>query len=102
MKLRIAAQLAAGYATPIAALVLIIATVYFGFAHMTALKGDMLAKTTFRSKARDVSLQVTSSRYATRGYTLTMKRKELARQIDGIAKARTDLAWLAAHPKVVP
>ncbi len=102
MRLRIAAQLAAGYALPVAALALIVGTVYFGFAHVTTLKADMLAKTTFRSKARDISLQVTSSRYATRGYTLTMKRKELARQIDGIAKARTDLAWLAAHPKLVP
>ncbi|HTD36073.1 MAG TPA: methyl-accepting chemotaxis protein [Candidatus Limnocylindrales bacterium] len=102
MKLRIAGQLASGYAVTILALALVVSGACFAFAHMTSLKGDMLAKTVFRSKARDILLQITASRYATRGYTLTLKKSNLKQQHTAIEKARTDLAFLTGHVNLVP
>ena len=102
MKFRIAAQLAAGYSVPIVALAVIVGAVYFGFSHMTALKGDMLAKTAYRAKARDILLQITTSRYASRGYSLTLKNSNIAQQHDAVQKARADLAVLAAQTALVP
>jgi methyl-accepting chemotaxis protein len=102
MKFRIAAQLGAGFAVPIVALALIVGAVDLGFSDMTTLKGDMLQKTAFRSKARDIMLQMTASRYATRGYTLTLKKSNLEQQHATVEKAQADLTFLKENAKLVP
>lgn len=102
MKLRIAGQLALGFAVPIVALMLVIGGVYIGFTHMQSLKTAMLEKASYRAHARDIILQVLSSRYSTRTFTLTLKETGIAQQDAAMSAAREDLAFLQQHVALVP
>ncbi len=102
MKLRIGAQLAAGYAVPIVTLALIVGAVVVGFAHVRALNRTVIDTSMFRSKARDIMLQTLAGRYATRTYTLTTKRSALATQKKAMQAAQADVGYLVAHAANVP
>jgi methyl-accepting chemotaxis protein len=102
MKLRLAGQLAVGFAVPIVALMLVIVGVYIGFTHMQSLKTAMLEKASYRAHARDIQLQVLSSRYSTRTYTLTLQQAGITQQEAATSAAREDLAFLQQHVALVP
>ena len=67
LRLRLGGQLAVAFAVPVAELVLLVGATFVSYGHLASLKADMLAKTSLRAKARDISLQMLSARYATRG-----------------------------------
>lgn len=102
MKFRLGAQLAVCCGVPIVALVLVVVTVSFGFARLSDEKQAVFLKATFRSKVRDISLQVTSSRYATRGYALTRKPANIEAQHKAAEAASADTKWLLDHQSVLP
>jgi len=101
MRLRLGAQLAAGFAVPVAALVLLVVAVTLGFVRLVGAKEHLEATAAFRSHARDVRLRVDESRYATRGYTLSGKRSNLKDQLAAQAAADEDISWLTAHRDLV-
>jgi methyl-accepting chemotaxis protein len=102
MKLRIGVQIAVGFAIPALGLVIVIAAVMASFAQLHAAQNDVLVKTNMRAKSHDVMLQITASRYATRGYTLTQKKSNIKAQRAAIALADDDFEYLRAHENVVP
>jgi methyl-accepting chemotaxis protein len=102
MKLRIGTQLAAGFAVPILALALVVGAVSFGFSYLHDAKQGVMARSSFRAKTRDVYLQLTASRYASRGYALTKKRSNIDAQEKAQAAAADDLTYLVAHGALLP
>ena len=102
MKLRISGQLGVAFAVPIVALAIVTALIFGAFAHLHALKSRILETTTLRAKARDISLQMLQSRYATRSFTLTLKDSAMADQADASAAAGDDLSYLNGNVRLVP
>ena len=102
MKFRLGVQLAVCCAVPILALALVLVAVSFGFARLSDEKQAVMLKATFRSKVRDISLQVTSSRYAVRGYALTGKPSNIDAQRKATEAGKADGTWLVDHQAVLP
>jgi methyl-accepting chemotaxis protein len=94
VKLRIGGQIAAGFAVPLAALIVVAAVMFVGFAQLNAAKADLVAKTTLRAKARDIAQQMAASRYAVRTFVLT-------KSPDAINTARTSLDAATADTEAV-
>ena len=65
MKLRLAAQLGAGFAVPIIALALVLAAVSLVFAHIHDLQADSGAKREIARTVHDAQLRLVQERYAT-------------------------------------
>jgi methyl-accepting chemotaxis protein len=102
MKMRIRLQLMLAFVTPVAALVVVVVAVWIGFVQLRAAKEDILSKTAMRAKARDISLQLTANRYATRGFILDGKASDIAEASRAVAAAHTDVAAIAKHAALVP
>jgi methyl-accepting chemotaxis protein len=102
MKFRIAAQLAAGFAVPVAALALIVGTAFFQFENLQLLEADMNAKAAYRVKLLDVQSQIRTSMYYTRNHALTLQPASIAGQDAALAQAQGDLKALIADQTLVP
>jgi methyl-accepting chemotaxis protein len=102
MKFRIAAQLAAGFAVPIAALALIVGAAYLQFQNLQKLKADMNAKAAYRVRLRDVQSSMRTSLYYTRNHALTMDPASIEGQDQALAQAQDDLTFLIANQTLVP
>jgi methyl-accepting chemotaxis protein len=102
VKGRIGLQIAAAFAVPIIALAVIMTGVWLSFGHMQGLKNGVLAKTSYRAKARDIILQLNAGRSAVRGYALTRNKAELADRVTATEAAGADIEYLQTKQKVVP
>jgi methyl-accepting chemotaxis protein len=102
MRIPLASQLAAAFAVPIVALVLLAGTVSMGFAQLNAAKQEIAAKDDLRTKIRDIAAQITVIRFATRGYVLTVKPRYEAERLKATAAARLDIASVVAHAALLP
>ncbi|HEX3551413.1 MAG TPA: methyl-accepting chemotaxis protein [Candidatus Elarobacter sp.] len=73
-----------------------------GFTALHAAKQDIIAKAELRTKIRDIETQMARSRYATRGYVLSLSDKERKSIEDNDAEAHADIAYVLAHAGLVP
>jgi len=102
MTFRIAGQLALAFAIPLGALAAVEVVQAAGFVHFDAAKNDLNAKTTFRARARDVLLQLTTVSNATSAFVLTRDPKNVSTLTDASEAANADIDDLLAHEDVVP
>jgi len=65
-------------------------------------KNDMSEKTSLRAKARDIALQIETSRLATYSYVLMHNKESALAQTQALAKARADIAGALALAAGVP
>jgi methyl-accepting chemotaxis protein len=100
--MRIGGQLAAGFAVPVIALVLVSAAMVAGVTKFQSAKQDIIAKEALLAKVRDVELQTTRGRYAYRGYALSLKKREVERIPQHFADAGADLEYASAHAALIP
>ena len=91
IKMRIGLQLACSVAVPIAASGLLVVAIFLGIGVLRAAKDDLGTKTSLRAKTRDISLQVVTLRFSTRGYVLTRDKKSLAAMAGAFEIAQRDL-----------
>ncbi|HTW85501.1 MAG TPA: methyl-accepting chemotaxis protein [Candidatus Sulfotelmatobacter sp.] len=101
MKLRIGAQIGAGFAVPIVALAVVLAVVSVLFAHMQQMRADTVAKRDIARTVHDFQYNNLLQRYATVRHTLGMKT---APQMfdDAVARVGDDLSKLRAQSASVP
>ena len=97
MKLRIGGQLAAGFAVPLVALILVAGVMFFSFFQLNAAKTDLVAKELVRSKAREISLQVTAARYAVSNYVLTNDNANMDALHTAFETANQDVGYVFDH-----
>jgi len=71
MKFRITAQLALLFAIPLASLVVVVVLAAVGFARLDAVKNRLDEINSFQTNARELLLNLSNARVATRGYILT-------------------------------
>ncbi len=102
MRKPLAAQLAAAFAVPIAALLLVAGAVSIGFAQLHAAKAELAAKTGLRADAHDIAAKVMEIRFATRGYVLTLKPKYESERLAALASAQIDVAALVSQAALLP
>lgn len=102
IKMRIGLQLACSVAVPIVASGLLVVVVFLGMGVLRGAKDDLGAKTTLRAKTRDISLQVVSLRFSTRGYVLTRDKKSAKAQAAAYAVAERDLDVALQSPAATP
>jgi len=100
MKLRIAAQLSAGFAVPVIALVAALITVSVVFAHMQGLQSQISEKRALTRTVHDIELRIILQRYAQVRNSLGIAH---AREQMAVAvKAEDDdLAFLRAHAGII-
>ncbi|HMC45123.1 MAG TPA: hypothetical protein VKJ77_07350, partial [Caballeronia sp.] len=94
-------QLAIGFAVPVIALILVSGAVFAGFARLSAAKQDLLDKTALRAHVRDIETQMARTRYAARGYVISLSKKELATVKENAAVADADIAYAQQHAGLV-
>jgi methyl-accepting chemotaxis protein len=101
MKLRIAAQLSAGFAVPVLVLVAVLVTVSIMLGHVQALRSETAATRSLTRAVHDAELQILRQRYAT-----TRNSLGIAHALDEMAAAwkveNEDLDYLRAHADVIP
>ena len=102
MKLRLAGQLAAGFAVPIVALVVVAISVSIGFTRLRAAEREMTAKYDLRLKVHEIAATVTEVRFATRGYVLTRKAKYEKERRTAAEAGATDADYLVARAALLP
>ncbi|HTW86271.1 MAG TPA: methyl-accepting chemotaxis protein [Candidatus Sulfotelmatobacter sp.] len=102
MKVRIGAQIAAGFAVPLVALVISLAAVVTGFAATSAAKNDLLEKGVFRANARDISVQNAYQREAIARFVLTRSADAYTQYQTAGDVATKDLAYIEDHQASVP
>ena len=102
MKLRISAQLAAAFSIPLFLLFVTAIVAFFGFINLNNANTKLFAITQLRAKARDMGAQVTLSRYASRGYTLTHKIANVIAGEKAKAKEAEDMQYVLDHAALVP
>ena len=102
MRLALAGQLAAAFAVPIVALVLVAGSVSLGFAQLDSAKQELAAKGDLRAKVQHVAGKITLLRFATRGYVLTGKSRYTAERIEAMNAARLDVAYIVVHAALLP
>jgi len=102
MRLPLASQLAAAFAVPIVALVLVAGSASLGFVQLHSAKQELAAKYELRGKVHDITLRVTEMRLAARGYVLTAK-PSFQKQLDKAGDAaRLDVAYVGARAGLLP
>ena len=101
MRLRIGAQLAAGFAVPIVALILIVAAVAASLVTIAGLNADVVKKGQARAIARDLRYQAMLVRYHMRGLSLAHPN-EKADVEAAIAASDADVAKLSEFESVIP
>jgi methyl-accepting chemotaxis protein len=102
MKLRLAGQLAAGFAVPIVALVVVALSVLIGFTQLRSAEREMTEKFDLRLKVREIAATVTQVRFATRGYVLTRKAKYEKERRTAAEAGAGDAGFLVAHAALLP
>ena len=102
MRIPLAGQLAAAFAVPIVALVLVAGSAPLGFAQLDSAKQELAAKGGLRAKVQHVAGKITQLRFATRGYVLTGKSRHTTERIEAIDAARLDIAYIVAHAALLP
>ncbi|MGD0476409.1 MAG: methyl-accepting chemotaxis protein [Candidatus Velthaea sp.] len=102
VKLRLAGQLTAAFAVPIAALLLVAAVVANGFAQLSVAKQEVAAKADLRTKVYELAGTITTGRWATRGFVLTVKPQIEAVRQKAMTAARLDVAYVVARAALLP
>jgi len=102
MKIRIAGQLALAFVLPLGTLAVVEVVQSLGFAHFDAVKNDLNAKTTFRSKARDVLLQLKSASDATSAFVITHEPVNVTTFETARTAANADIEALMKTSAVIP
>jgi methyl-accepting chemotaxis protein len=97
MKLRIGAQLAAGFAVPLLALVIVAVVVFVGFIQLNDAQRDLSDKTELRGHARDIAVHVLNARYALRGYILSKNSTNIATRSKEMSAAGDDSQYVVEH-----
>ena len=90
MRLRIGAQIAAGFAVPVVALAVAAVAVVAGFEQTKAAKDEVLLKDELRSHARDIRLQASLQREAVIRFALTRHPSALSSYQDAETAAADD------------
>jgi len=93
MRLKIGAQIAAGFAVPVLALAIAVIAVVAGFEQTKAAENDVLLKTELRSRARDIQLQSSLQREAVVRYALTRRSTALSSYQDAETAAGDDTTF---------
>jgi methyl-accepting chemotaxis protein len=101
MKVRIGAQLAAGFAIPIVALAIVVTAVTVSLVHLHALHQDVMAKAAVRSLGRDVRFETINQRFHNRGLALGHFEEKPDLQ-KSLAHTKELLAKLADTDRIVP
>jgi methyl-accepting chemotaxis protein len=101
MKFRIAAQLAAGFAVPVLALVAVLITVLIVFGQMQGLRSETAENRAVTRTAHDLQLQVVLQRYASTRNSLGTPHA-LDQLADAVKAEDDDLAFLRAHASAIP
>jgi methyl-accepting chemotaxis protein len=96
VKFRIAAQLAAGFAVPVLALVTVLIAVSVAFGHVQSLRTETTANRELTRTVHDVQYQILLQRYATTRNSLGIKHA-LDKQPLAVKAEDDDLAFLRAH-----
>jgi methyl-accepting chemotaxis protein len=99
MRLRIGAQIAAGFAVPVGALALAAIAVVVGFAQTKAAKDEVLLKTELRSHARDIRLQASLQREAVVRFALTRRPTALSSYQDAETAASDDSTFFVENAR---
>jgi methyl-accepting chemotaxis protein len=102
MRLALAGQLAAAFAVPITALILVAGSVSVGLWQLNSANQEVAQKNELRSKVNDLSAKVIAMRAAVRGYVLTVKPTFEAQRADATDVARRDIAYIVAHAALLP
>jgi methyl-accepting chemotaxis protein len=102
MRLPLAGQLAAAFAVPIVALLLVAGSVSVGFSQLNAANQELARKTELRSEVHDLSAKVIAMRAAARGYVLTVKPSFEAQRTEATDVARSDIAYIVANAALLP
>jgi methyl-accepting chemotaxis protein len=102
MKVRIGAQIAAGFAVPLIALALGVAAVIAGFVATKAAKDDVINKSTFRANARDIDVENAKQREAIARFALTHRPAAIADYSAAGEASTNDLGYLVDHENSVP
>ena len=97
MAFRIGAQLGMGFAIPIVALGLVVAVVDVGFGGLRDAKQQMLARSAFSAKVRDIALQAHKDISANRDYALTGQQLYLDAENDAQVAASDDIAYIISY-----
>jgi CHASE3 domain sensor protein len=99
MRLRIGAQIAAGFAVPVGALALAAVAVVVGFEETKAAKDEVLLKTELRSHARDIRLQASLQREAVVRFALTRRPTALSSYQDAETSASDDSTFFVENAR---
>jgi hypothetical protein len=99
MRLRIGAQIAAGFAVPVGALALAAVAVVVGFEQTKAAKDEVLLKTELRSHARDIRLQASLQREAVVRFALTRRPTALSSYQDAETAASDDSTFFVENAR---
>jgi methyl-accepting chemotaxis protein len=102
MRIPLASQLAAAFAVPIVALLLVAGALSLGFSQLHSAKQELTAKADLRGKVHDITLKITEMRLATRGYVLTAKPSFQTQRLEARDAARLDVAYVGAHAGLLP
>jgi len=102
MKLALAGQLAAAFAVPIIALILVAGSVSAGLSQINSANQELVQKTELRSKVNDLSAKVIAMRAAVRGYVLTVKPTFETQRTEATHVARGDIDFIVAHAALLP
>ena len=101
MKLRIGAQIGAGFAVPVVALVCVLAAVTFMFVQIHTLRDDTSNKREIARTVRDFQYENLAQRYAAIRHSLGSKTAAGIFEV-AVSKLNDDLAQLRDHAALVP
>ncbi|HYZ16503.1 MAG TPA: methyl-accepting chemotaxis protein [Candidatus Acidoferrum sp.] len=99
MRLRIGAQIAAGFAVPVVALAVAAVAVVAGFEQTKAAKDEVLLKDELRSHARDIRLQASLQREAVIRFALTRHPSALSSYQDAETAASDDSTFFVENAR---
>jgi methyl-accepting chemotaxis protein len=102
MKMRLAGQLAIGFAFPVVALIVLAGIVLSGFGAMTAAKRDMIARFEVRTVVDHLFAQDKLIGFLGRGYILSLKEPMRIGRDAALRLAVADAEYLAAHAELLP
>jgi len=101
MKFRVAAQLSAGFAVPVLALVAVLIAVAIMVGHIQSLRSETAANRALSRTVHDVQLQLLRQRYATTRNSLGIPHA-LDELVAAAKLEEDDLAFLRAHADAIP
>jgi methyl-accepting chemotaxis protein len=102
MRLRIGAQIAAGFAVPVLALALGVIAVVVGFGTMKHSKDEVIDRTRLRANVRDIHLQNETQRESVARFALTGRATALAAYQDAGRASDQDVSYVLDHADALP